>query len=42
MNDIVIILYFILTIIFEYVIYLIINHTFKEIEGLISTNKKLY
>lgn len=41
-NNIVIIFYFILTIIFEYVIYLIINRTFKEVEGLISTNKKLY
>ncbi len=41
-NNIVIIFYFILTIIFEYVVYLIINRTFKEVEGLISTNKKLY
>lgn len=42
MNNLVILLYFILTVIFEYVIHLIINRTFKEIEGLISTNKKLY
>ena len=41
-NNFVIIFYFVLTIIFEYVIYLIINCTFKEVEGLISTNKKLY
>ncbi len=42
MNNLVIIIYFVLTIIFEYFIYLIINHTFKEVEDLISTNKKLY
>lgn len=40
-NALIIIGYFILTIIFEYIIYSIIDHTFKEVERLINTNKNL-
>jgi len=40
-NVLIIICYFILTIIIEYIIYSITDRTFKEVERLINTNKNL-